>query len=313
VKNPNPLLVPLCLLSLGAAACSKQEHPLTASSASEGTYALGYVDSLGAARGEEAAIESQVDAGSTALATYPDALSSPSWKDVLVVYQAADGAGRSSAYVEELEKDQAVAQFYVDEKDDMNRRVAGAAQYAAKQGKCDAEVAGPTAYALGKAFDESIRDRLHKHSDAYMFIDDNEEALGKRNRPKLEDQSDAISQTSYFVYVAAPNLRERLERQAGESSGVDRTLGKMAEDAHRVANDASMTAAQRAHAKDREQAANTARQRIQAEASETKKLSEEMDKRIKALRDKYEAAFDALEKDVKKRAEATPATKSAAH
>jgi len=295
----------LLTLSLGLAACDKQQHALTASSAGEGTYALKYVDSLGAARSEETAIESQVDTASKAFAEYPSALSNPDWNDVLVVYRAADGAGRSTSYVDELEKDQTVAQFYVDEKDELNRRVGGAAQYAAKQKQCDVELSGPTSYALGKAFDERIRDRLHDHSDAYLFIDDNEDALGKRNRPKLEDQSDAISQTSYFVYVAAPKLHDRLARQASESSDVDRTLGKIAEDAHRVASDTKLSSAQRAHAAEREQKATAARQRIAAEAGETKKLADEMEKRVAAMRDKYEKAIEALEKDVETRAKAT--------
>jgi hypothetical protein len=302
IRKCSPSFSVVAVLSLGAAACSKEPHALTASSAGQSTYALGYVDSLTSTRTEEAAVESQVGTATTALSTYPAALSGPSWKDVMVVYTAADTAGRSNAYVEELERDQAVLAFYVDEKDELNRRVGGAAQYAAKQKQCDVELTGPTSYALGKAFEDRIRERLRKHSDAFLYISDHEDSLGKKNRPKLEDQSDAITQTSYFVYVAAPKLRERLARQANESSDVDHTLRYIAEDAHRVATDEKNAAQVRSRAEEREQAAIGARQHLAAEVSETQKLADDMDKRIARMRDQYEAALKALKKDVEGRA-----------
>ncbi len=293
----------LLTAALLVGACSRQPRALTASSAGETTYALGYVDSLGATRTEEQALESQVDTGTTALQTYPAALSTPSWRDVLVVYDAADAAGRSSDYVDEVERDKAVAQFYVEEKDELDRRVGGAAQYAAKQKKdCDVELSGPISYALGKAFDDRIRDRVRKHSDAFLYIADHEDALGKKNRSKLEDQADAISQTSYSVYIAAPELHERLVRQANEASDVDHTLALVADDAHRVGTDDKEPQPIRARAEAREQQAIAARQRLAGEAAETKKLADAMADRIKQMHDKYEAAYKALRQDVQARA-----------
>src|SRR6185295_7423031 len=119
-------------------------------------------------------------------------------------------------YVEELEHARAVTQFYVEEKDELNRKVGGAAQYAVKQKECDVEVSGPVSYALGKAFDERIKERLRDHSEAYVYIEDHEEGLGKRNRPKLEDQADAISHTSYSVYIGALKLRDRMAAKVSE-------------------------------------------------------------------------------------------------
>jgi hypothetical protein len=284
--------------------CAKQEHVQAASSAGQRAYALGYVDSLTAARSEMATIESQVETARADFGSYPDALAKPSWPDVLVVYQDADLAGKSQDYVQELERDKVVAQFYIDEKDELNRRVGGAAQYAAKQKQCDVELSGPTSYALGKAIDERIRDRVRDHNEAYLYIDDHEDVLGKKNRPKLEDQSDAIAQTSYFVYVAAPQLRERLSKQVSESSDVDKTLQRVSEDAHKITTNDKASPAQRSKATAREQAAIAARQRIAGEVTESKKLLEEMDKRLTALRDKYETAFKALRKEVEKRADA---------
>jgi hypothetical protein len=245
-----------------------------------------------------------MDSAQTDFAKYPDALSNPSWPDVLAVYDAADEAGKTQAYVEELEHARAVTQFYVEEKDELNRRVGGAAQYAVKQKECDVEVTGPTSYALSKAFEERVRDRLRDHSDAFMYIHEHEDTLGKKNVPKLEDQSDGIAQTSYLVYVRLVELRDRLAKQASEASDVEKSLQKIADEAHTNAADAKASAAKRQHATERERQALAAKQRVEPEATEAKKISEEMDKRIKAVQDKYEEAFKALRKDVEKRGEA---------
>ncbi|HEX4339612.1 MAG TPA: hypothetical protein VH062_27080 [Polyangiaceae bacterium] len=289
-------------LSLGALACTKQQQtPLTTSSADQGTYALHYADSLASARSELATIEKQTDSAQTDFAKYPDALTNPSWPDVLAVYQRADEAGYSTAYVEELERARAVTQFYVEEKDELNRRVGGAAQYAVKQKECDVDVSGSTSYALSKAFEERVRDRLRDHSDAYMYIDEHEDVLGKKNRPKLEDQSDAIAQMSYLVHIRIVEIKDRLARQAAEASDVEKTLQRLADDAHNAAADPKITAARRTHESQREQAALAAKQRVEPEATEAKKLSDEFDKRISAVQDRYEDALKALEKDVESR------------
>jgi hypothetical protein len=291
-------------ISLGAIACQKQKPPLTASSADQGSYALHYADSLSSARSELSTIESQTESAQTDFAKYPDALSNPSWPDVLTVYQDADEAGKSAAYVEELERARAVTQFYVEEKDELNRRVGGAAQYAVKQKECDVDVTGPVAYSMNKAFEERVRDRLRDHSDAYLYIDEHEDVLGKKNRSKLEDQSDAIAQMSYLVHVRMPEIRDRLARQADEASDVEHTLQKIADEAHTAAADPKASAARRQHETQREQAALNAKAKVEPEVAEVKKLTEEMDKRISTVQSKYEDALKALEKDVQKRAEA---------
>jgi hypothetical protein len=292
-------------LSLGVAACTKQQpQPLTASSADQGSYALHYADSLASSRAELATIEKQMDSAQTDFAKYPDALSNPSWPDVLAVYDAADEAGKTAAYVEELERARAVTQFYVEEKDELNRRVGGAAQYAVKQKECDVEITGTTSYALSKAFEERVRDRLRDHSEAYLYIHEHEDALVKKNLPKLEDQSDGIAQTSYLVYVRLVEIRDRMARQATEASDVEKTLQKVADEAHTAAADPKLSAARRTHETERERLALAAKQRVEPEAAEAKKIGEEMEKRIDAVQDKYEAAFSALRKDVQKRGEA---------
>lgn len=289
------------IFSFSVLACSKQAPPLYASSAGQGIYAVGYVDSLSSARAEVAAIEAQVETARGELPQYPAALSTPSWSDVRVVYGTADEAGRTAAYVEAVESSEGVARFYVEEKDELSRRVGGAAQHAVKQKNCDVEVYGPTTYALSKGMEERLRDRLRDRNEAQAYLDDHEDALGKKNRPKLEDQIDAISRTSYLARVAILRVRDRLARQVGEASDVKKTLERVAEDAHKKSSDGNLPAAQRSDARDREQKALSASQRLEPEVAEAKKLVDQMDQRAKAVREKYEAAIAALLKDVEAR------------
>jgi hypothetical protein len=292
------------LALFGSAACAQQKPAVYASSASQGTYALGFADSMTGVRTEIATVESQIQTAKGEFAKYPDALNKPNWSDVVSVYAAADEDGKSAGYGGEVERSEAVARFYVEEKDELNKRVGGAAAYAVKQKECDVEVYGPTSYALGKAFEERLRERLRSRSEAHRYLDEHETALGKKNRPKLEDQIDAIARASYLASVAMPRLRDRLTDGVSESSTVNRTLDRLADDAHRKASDQNLPAAERAKAAAREQSALNSKKRLEPEATESKRLSEEMEKRADATKKEYEDAFDALQKAVEQRASA---------
>jgi len=300
------LVVLPALLGSGSVACSKQSPALYGSSSGQGSYALKYVDSLTATRQEIAAVEAQVEAARAELPTYPDSLSETSWPDVKAVYLAADEAGRTGGYVEEVERSQVVARFYVDEKEDLNRRVGGAVQHAAKEKSCDADLYGPASYALGKGFEEQIEERLRESNDAHRYIDDNEDALGKKNRPVLEKQADGISRASYLAHVAMPRLKQDLERRADEASSVESTLKSVAEESKAKAADPKLSKEQRKKHEDRAAAATAALSRIEPEADEAKKLVKVLDERASAAKKKYEDAFDALEDAVDAKAKAAP-------
>lgn len=251
-------------------------------------------------------MEAQVEAAGAELPTYPDALSSPSWADVQVVYARADEAGRTGGYVEEVERSQVVARFYIDEKDELNRRVGGAVQRAAKEKQCDVDLFGPTSYALGKGIEEQIEERLRGSNEAHQYIDDHADALGKKNRPALEKQADSVSRASYLAYVALGRLKEDLARRADEAGEVESTLKGVVEESRAKAADATLSKEQRHKHKEREARAAAALARIEPEAAEAKKLVKALDERAAAVRKRYEAAREALEDAVQSRAKAAP-------
>ena len=293
----------LCLLA-ALPACSRQAPVRAASASGQGAYALHYVDEVAASRGEATTSMTQIENTRTEFQKYPDALSSPSWPDVLALYRSAEESGRTAAYVDELERSEIVARYYFEEKEELNRRVGGSVQHAAKEKQCDVDLYGTASYALGKGVEETLRDRLRERSEANRYVEQHEEALGKRNRPALETQVDAIARGSYLVYVALPKLRERLARQVDDASGVESTLERVAsEENARGANEKAPSAVRRAAA-EREQAANAARQKLAPEVTQAKKLRDDLEKATKDAQQKYAAAFRVLTDAVTARASA---------
>ena len=120
---------------------------------------------------------------------------------MVVVYEKADAAGHSSQYVERAKESKHVAQFFNEEKGEINKKVGGACSYAAKQKGCDADVGGATGGALEKAVEKQLEKRMRERNDAWAYIDEHEDSLGKQNREKLEKQSDDIAYTGYLVRV----------------------------------------------------------------------------------------------------------------
>jgi hypothetical protein len=137
-----------CLaVSIGAFACnsSNQNEPAFAPSSDQPGYAARYPDELTSTRGRFSEHEAKARESMGKFAGYPDELQNPSWPDVVAVYQAADSAGHTAEYVHRAKEVQHVAQFFNDEKAEINKKVGGAAQYAAKQKGCDADLSGANA------------------------------------------------------------------------------------------------------------------------------------------------------------------------
>jgi len=291
------VLFPLLLsLSLGVA-CQKQENTaLTTPSSGEGAYATRYPDELARVKNRFAEREGQARRTLGTFASYPDELDKPSWPDVVAVYKAADAAGHGDEYVTRLHETTTVQSFFTEEKDELNKKVGGAAQYTAKQKGCTAELYGPTAAALDKTVEKQLEKRLRERNEAHHYIDDHEDALGKPNREKLEKQADDISLTSYLVKVGGAEAKRELSELVARADEVKKTLDRTIEEAKQKAADAKASEGDKKKATARAEAAEKAKARVDSEASEAQKLLDEIDKRNQTLADEYEKAFDALVK-----------------
>lgn len=295
-------------LGLGSIACSQPKvEPQVASSSSENGYATRFPDTLAATRNGFLKQETDTRDALAKFSGYPAELDNPDWGKVAEVYRAADAAGKSGSYVARARENAVVQEFFEEEKSEINKKVAGAAQYAANQKGCKAELSGPTAHALEKAVEKQLEERMRARNEAHAIIDDNEEALGKANIEKLETQADTIAQASYLVNVAAVESKVRLRQQIAEASEVKKTLDRTIEEAKATEADAARKDADKKAATERRAKAEAAKARIDSELEQATQVEKEMEDRIKALQAEHQKAFDDLLEKVSEKQSATPA------
>jgi hypothetical protein len=123
--------------------------------------------------------------------------------------------------------------FFDAEKDELLKKVAGAAQFAAKSKGCDMDVSGAVSHALKDTVEKRLVKRLREQSEAHVFIDRNQTALGKENVEKLLEQADEIAHASYLARVLivehkvrpAPDDRGGRDNQGHPRLGPPRRAG----------------------------------------------------------------------------------------
>ncbi len=295
-------------LGLGAAACNDQKPPpLYASSASQNGYASRYPETMASERGRIDEHEGASRRKLASFATYPDELKDPNWNDVKQVVDLADSAGQSAQYVERRDEVEATQRFFADQKDDITKSVAGAAQYTAKQKNCDVDAYGAAAHALDKGVEKGIEKYLRERNEAHAYIEDNQDALGKPNLEKLRKQADEISDVSYMTHVGIEKSKRRIEEMIAEANDVKSTLDRTVEESKKVETDANRSAADKAAAKKRGEAAAAAKAKVDSEIQQAQHVLEGLQERQKQIVKEYEEALDGLRKKIDEKAKAQPA------
>jgi hypothetical protein len=246
--------------------------------------------------------ESKTKELSAKFSTYPDALKSPPWPKVIVVVDKADAEGRSYAYVEARREVDDAYSFFDAEKEEILKKVAGAAQFAAKQKSCDVDVSGAASHALKEVVDKRLQKHLREKSEAHAYIDQNETALGKDNVEKLEDQADEISLASYLAHVVSVEHKVKIRRMIEEAEKVKQTLDAAAREEQAYQNESGRTPAEKKSSQDRVEAMHKAAAAMDAAVTQAKSVSERADERIAALQKVYADAMAKLREDLKKRA-----------
>jgi len=280
-------------------ACTTQPAPAFASAANESGYAEHYPVALLGARTEFAADETRAREIFTDFPKYPDALTTPDGEQVAAVVSRADAAGKSGAYAQQMAEQEHVSRFFSEEKEGLNQKVGGAAQYAAKQKECTVDVASPAVGALDHGVDKAQEDRLRDHDEAHRYIEDHQDALGKANVEKLQKQADDITLASYLVHVRVKQLKLELSRLIAESSDVKKTLERSDKEAQAVLADSAASKPAKATAQKRADAAKKASTGLDIEVEQAKRAVQEMDARSEKLEKDYNAALDALQKALK--------------
>jgi hypothetical protein len=279
--------------------CSSRPAPVFASSSNESSYAEHYPASLATLRTEYGSDESHAIEIFSGFSNYPGALSAPDGEQVLGVVTRADAAGKSGSYAQQMDEQQNVSRFFSEEKDTLNQKVGGAAQYAAKQKECTVDVASPAEGALDRGIDKALEDRLRDHDEAHRYIEDHQDALGKPNLEKLEKQADDIALASYLVHVRVKQIKFELSRLVDEASDVKKTLAQSEADAQAVIASPTPSKSAKATAQTRSTAAKSASASIDSEVDQANRTLTDMDTRSDKLAKDYSASLDALEKSLK--------------
>jgi hypothetical protein len=299
------------LLAVTLVGCQQNTPaPLYASSADEPAYAEHYPGELAAARKRFEGDETAAKAITTEFPKYPDELDKPDWLVVQGVVEEADTAGRGWDYAAGMSEEQAVRDFYDEEKKPLVQKVGGAVDYAAKEKKIeDFEVYGPVAGGLERGVNQQLEERLRDRNVAQRTIEDNQDAVGKANVEKLEKQADKIALASYLVNVRMPQAKRDIDAALGDASGVKKTLARTKEQAKNVEDNPQASKAAKQLAQKRSAAASAAEAQLDAEVAEAQKLSEQIEARANAAKKDYETALDAQKDAIKTRAEAPSTAK----
>ncbi|MBW2524910.1 MAG: hypothetical protein JRI23_12070 [Deltaproteobacteria bacterium] len=283
----------LCTQSLGCGESTPQ--PEIASAATLAGYAQGYPDEVDAAVrafGEAEVAAKDLSAG---FGAYPGEYEDEKmdYRRAADLFERAGQVGRSRAYYERLGEVRSVRTFYAEEKEDIRRKVAGAAQHTAQQAGCNAEVGGAAAVTLDKMIDEKLEERLRERNDAHRMLERDEDAIGKKNVAALEKQIDEVTLSSYLVHIAMVEEKVRLERLIGEASQIKETADEAVEAEHRYQEEPGRTDEEKQAASERIEAMKTAKGKVDTAVRNAEKTLEKLDQRIEQAR---KTQGDALQK-----------------
>jgi len=301
---PSLFRLGVLLLGLGlTAGCGpRQEEPLVASSADQAVYAVRYPDALKAVLEDFNKREEEANAVLAEVPTYAQALDNPDWGQVLEVVDAAVMAGRSQAYADRMREVRHVHTFFDEEKDELNRRAGGAAQYAAQQGGCSVQVGGAVGGALQKAVDKQLETRLRERNEAQMILHRYSASLGEKNTAKLEEQVDRLSYLSFVVQVELPEGKRQMDEMLEEAEQVEKTADDFIAEETEYQKQAGRT--------DKEKEASAARVALMKESKaqvastvqQARTSSEKMQERIDKLRKDFDYIVGALRSEIQQRA-----------
>jgi hypothetical protein len=284
----------VALLLLSAAGCQPRREPEVASSAGEPNYAATYpvaLQAVVAGFDDHRREASKLDTG---FSSYGDQLKDVSKPQVLQIIERADEAGRSSAYVERSRQLEQVSTFFETEKDDINKKVAGSAQYVAKQKGCNVDIYGTVTHSLKESIDKQIEKEMRERNEAQQIIERYRVSLGKPNTAALEKQADEISRASYLVHIELVERKVRLQAMLTEADRVRQTADGYIQKERAFQAEAGRTDPEKKAAEDRIAAMTQSKAALDGAVNQAKAAAPDMDSKIRASQKEYADALEAL-------------------
>lgn len=237
--------------------------------------------------------ESETKTAAEKMPTMADKLSETDWAIVGEIIEASDKAGMDGAYAAEMRELSVVRGFYDEEKDDIHKKVNGAVSYMAKD--CSPQGGIAVNQAMNTAMDERYDERLKGSNDAFLIIDRNRDALGKKNVPALEEMAKTIAKASFVVHVEMPEAQQELEGAQAAASDAKDALKKMIEAENEPPKEGSKPSAEAEKAKkDRVKKAEEKLKAAEAAEEAAKKQLENLEQRTIDLEKAYDDGLSKL-------------------
>lgn len=279
--------------SLALGACSPPPpEPEIASSAGEASYAQAYPQEVASVI--ESFGRAQVEIGqlSDGFPQYPGQYDAKAKKaDVATALEQADRVGRSSAYHERMHDLEAARQFFEQERDPIAKKVAGSAQYVAKEAGCGAEVGSAAAGALDKVVKERLEERTRQANDAQRMVERRREQLGDKNAEALTKQIGEVSRASHLAYIEIVEHKVRLRAMIEEADAVRRTGDELIEQERAYQAEPGRTDKEKAASHERIEAMKKAQGSLDAAVETAKRTVQDMEDRIKRSQEQYSRAL----------------------
>jgi hypothetical protein len=283
------------------AACEKEEPKSPDDiDSSQGTYAAEYPDKLARMSKDIRAHETKAKEDIGSMPTFSEQLSDDVPTDkALAIIEAADKAGRDGGYAEEVRKMAAVQLFFEQEKDALAKKVGGAVTYTAQQKKCDADLWSPVSSSLKDGFDERIKERLHEHNDAFLLIERDREALGKKNAAALGDEADKIAEASYYVHAELPDKKKRLDYAVLQIPVQKANLEKLIKEEREHQTKDKLKPEDQKSSESRVKEWEAQLSALDTAGQEAQANQKDLEDRIKSLTSDYDAGYAALKDSVR--------------
>ena len=221
--------------------------------------------------------------------------------DVVVsVIDAADDAGKDPAYGQTSREMAATAAFFEEEREPLTKKIGGSIQYQAQSKGCDIDAWGSVAGGLKDGVKERIEERMKASNDAFLIIERNRDAIGKKNVETVETIATEVARASYFVHVQMEFAEEDLKAAKSAAEDAKSDIQKFIEEENETKEGAAKPSPESQKAKKERVGTAEARLKIadEAIAANTKEL-ERIKERQAELRAAYDTALSDLTTKVK--------------
>lgn len=289
-----------CLV-VGLPACAQEKFgPISSPAAEHPAYAADYPQKLDSTHKRFQIERSWAKDFDAEFQKFPDELKEPSWEHVARVYMLAEEDGKSAHYADVRRKNAEVAQFFVEEKQEIGRKVSGGVHYQAEQENCDVKFYGTIDRGLENAVKERFEKREDAGSQAAQYISLHETELGKENAAALRKHAKAISAAVQLVYVDLAERHQELNAMVDESAEVKKTIERRLQELDASSGAEPSKEEENAREEERERLL-AAKNSLESAVKAAEKTVETSEEDVTAAREALEGALDKLRAYVKQR------------